>query len=342
MGGTIGAVLASRGRRVLFVDRDEDHLKAMRERGLRITGPITGLHVPAEVAHPEEVQGRFPMVYLCVKAQHTREAMEQVEPHLLDQGAVVSIQNGLCEREISEVVGAGRTIGAFVNFGADYVEPGVVHWGGRGTVAVGELDGRTTRRVVGVHDNLLHFEPDALLTENIFGYLWSKLAYAALLFATALTDAPIADVLNEPEYRPLLRALAREVVAVAVVRGVVLERFDGFDPAAFHPGAPDEWAEESLDDLVIFNRRSAKTHSGIWRDLAVRKRPTEVDAQLGPVVRLGRDVRVMTPLVERLILQIRQIEWGKRTQSWRNLEELRTGGPDWDSRPPELGEELNL
>ena len=45
--------------------------------------------------------------------------------------------------------------------------------------------------------------------------------------------------------------------------------------------------EFSLDALVAHNRRSAKSHSGIWRDLAVRKRPTEVDAQLGIVVTLG-------------------------------------------------------
>lgn len=343
MGGSIGGVLAREGRRVLFVDKDEDHLRAMRDRGLRITGPITGIHLKeVEAVHPDEVQGHFPTIYLCVKSHHTAGAMKQVAPHLMDRGAVVSVQNGLCEREIAEVVGVGRTVGAFVNFGADYLEPGVIHWGGRGAVVVGELDGRSTRRVTEIHRDLLVFEPEAVLTDNIFGYLWSKLAYASLLFATALTDAPIADVLNEEEFRPLLRALAREVVAVAVVRGVTLEAFDGFDPAAFHPGAPDEWAEDSLDDLVIFNRRSAKSHSGIWRDLAIRRRPTEVDAQLGPVVQLGREVRVMTPLLERLILQIRQIEWGKRTQSWRNLDELRTGGPDWEESPWELEDDLNL
>ncbi|NIR78397.1 MAG: ketopantoate reductase family protein, partial [Gemmatimonadetes bacterium] len=52
-------------------------------------------------------------------------------------GAVVSIQNGLCELEIAAAVGPGRTVGAFVNFGADVLEPGVIHWGGRGAVVVG-------------------------------------------------------------------------------------------------------------------------------------------------------------------------------------------------------------
>jgi len=342
MGGSIGGVLAAAGHRVLFVDKDPDHVAAMNEVGLRVTGPVRGVQTRVEAVLPEELQGTFPTIFLCVKGQHTREATEQLAPHLQDPGAVVSIQNGLCELEISEIVGAGRTVGAFVNFGADYMEPGIVHQGGRGAVVVGELDGRTTRRVQGIYELLKIFEPDAVLTDNIYGYLWAKLAYASLLFATAVTDASIADVLNEQEFRPLLTALAREVVAVATVRGIDLEAFDGFDPVAFHPGAPAEWGESSLDDLVVFNRRSAKTHSGIWRDLAVRKRTTEVDAQLGALVQLGREVRVMTPLTERLILQIHEIEWGKRTLSWTNLEELRTGGPDWEEGNWELVDHLNL
>jgi len=323
MGGTIGGVLVREGNRVLFVDRVEEHVRAMRERGLRITGPRAEFCVEVVAAHSEEVEGRFPLIFLCVTAHHTREAMLALAPHLTETGAVVSIQNGLCELEIAEVVGPERTIGAFVNFGADYLEPGVIHWGGRGAVVVGELDGRGSPRIRSIHQTLRVFEPNAVLSANIFGYLWGKLAYAALLFATALTDDPIAEVLAKPEFRPLLTALAREVVAVAEARRVRLEGFDGFDPSAFRPTAPWDRAEASLDDLVAFNRRSAKTHSGIWRDLAVRKRPTEVDAQLGPVVRLGREMGVATPLIEGVIRQIHEIEAGRRTMDWENLEELR-------------------
>ncbi|MGD8867048.1 MAG: 2-dehydropantoate 2-reductase [Gemmatimonadales bacterium] len=323
MGGTIGGVLAREGQPLVFVDRAKDHVRAMNERGLRITGPLADFSVSVKATDPDDLQGMFETLFLCVKSHHTRQALAQLEPHLADDGAVVSIQNGLCEAEIAAALGPDRTVGAFVNFGADYLEPGVIHWGGRGAVVVGELDGQTTPRVRAIHRLLRRFEPDARLTGNIFGYLWGKLAYAALLFATALTDGSIADVLAAREHRPVLIALAREVVAVAEARDVALEGFDGFDPEAFRSAVSDERAEASLDDLVTFNRRSAKTHSGIWRDLAVRKRPTEVDAQLGAVVRLAREVGVRTPLTERLVGQIHEIERGKRERSWSNLEELR-------------------
>ena len=80
--------------------------------------------------------------------------------------------------------------------------------------------------------------------------------------------------------------------------------------------------ERSLDALVAHNRRSAKSHSGIWRDLAVRKRPTEVDAQLGIVVTLGAEAGVATPLTARLVELIHEIERGARPQSLETLDAL--------------------
>jgi 2-dehydropantoate 2-reductase len=322
MGGSIGAALVEAGEEVLFVDRDKAHVEAMSRWGLRIEGPVAETRVSVDATLPDRLTGAFSTVFLCVKAQHTREAMQEVRSHLEDGGAVVSIQNGLCELEIAEVVGRRRTIGAFVNFGADYLEPGVIHRGNRGAVVVGELDGQETERVKRIHGLLRIFEPGAILTDNVFGYLWGKLAYAALLFGTALTDDPIADVLDSREHRPLLCAMAGEVVRIAEARRVRLQGFDGFDPDAFRPGGSDRAADESLDQLVAFNRASAKTHSGIWRDLVVRKRPTEVEAQLGAVVRLGEEAGLKAPLLEALIRQIHEIEEGRRAMGWENLEEL--------------------
>lgn len=328
IGGTLGAHFVDAGRDVVLVDTAVEHVEAMNDEGLRITGPVAELRVPVRAVLPEALSGRHRTILLCVKAHHTARAVDRLALRLADDGCVVSVQNGLNERLIAARVGEGRTVGCFVNFGADRIEPGVVHLGGRGAVVVGELDGRESPRARGLHDLLRTFEPDAVLTGNIGGYLWGKLAYGALLFATALTDAPIADVLDSEEHRPALVALAREVVRVADARGVEPEAFDGFDPAAYRPGSGDAAARESLDALVAFNRRSAKERTGIWRDLAVRKRKTEVDAQLAPVAELGADAGVGTPLVRRLVELIHEIEEGEREQGWPALDALAAGAVD--------------
>ncbi|HXD23277.1 MAG TPA: 2-dehydropantoate 2-reductase [Gemmatimonadaceae bacterium] len=322
IGGTMGAYLARAGHDVTMVDNVPEHVAAINSHGIRITGPVQEFTQRVSAFTPAEVTGAWDTIMLATKAHHTDDATRALRPHLGASGCVISVQNGLNELTIAKLVGAERTVGAFVNFGADYLEPGVILHGSRAAVVVGEIDGRITRRVSAIRDAWLDFDDRAIVTQNIWGYLWGKEAYGAMLFATALTNESIADALAMPAYRHLYKSLAAEILAVANARKVTPEAFDGFDPAAYLPSAPAGAAERSLDDLVTHNRRSAKTHSGIWRDLAVRKRPTEVDPQLGIVVQLGKESGVAAPLTERLVELIHEIELGTRPQSIGNLDAL--------------------
>ena len=322
IGGTIGAYLARAGHDVVFVDVVEEHVAAINERGLSITGPIDQFTVNAQAYNPESLAGEYETVLLCVKAQDTRAAAKSIAPYLSADGYIVSVQNGLNELVIKEIVGAERTVGAFVNFGADYMGPGTVLFGGRGAVVLGELDGAHTERIAALHSAFLDFDKNAIVTENIFGYLWGKLAYGAQLFVTALTNDSIADCLADPDYRDLYIAIAKEVLRVAAAKDITPQAFNGFDPNAFLPDAPMEVSVKSLDEMVAHNRKSAKTHSGIWRDLAVRKRRTEADAQLGPIVDAGKRSGVPTPLTTRLLELVHDIEDGIRPQERENLDLL--------------------
>jgi 2-dehydropantoate 2-reductase len=293
IGGTVGARLARDGHDVLFCDADRDHVEAINARGLSIEGPVEELHVHGRAVLPDELPDGLGTVLLAVKAHHTPAAMNAIAPRLAEDGCVVSLQNGINEPAIAAAVGEERVVGAFVNFGADYVAPGRVFLGGRGTFRIGELDGRQSERVA----TLVEQVEDAEATANVLGYLWAKQAYGALLFATAVSDLSIADALSDPGYRALFVALAAEVLDAAPVEP---EAFDGFDPADL---------EGSIERLVAFNRRSAKTHSGIYRDLA-RHRRTEVDAMLGGIDR---------PLVRQVTALIHAIEDGRRVCERANL-----------------------
>ena len=327
IGGTIGAHLARAGHDVTLVDRAQDHVAAMNTAGLRIEGPIAEFTVRVPTFIPDALAGEFEHVVLAVKAQDTEAAMRALAKHLSADGYVVSAQNGLNELVIKAIVGDARTMGCFVNFGADYLAPGVIQYAGRGAVVVGEIDGRVTPRVKELHRAFGDFDDRAVVTANIWGYLWGKLAYGAQLFATALTNDSIADALADPRYRHLYVEIAREVMRVAQTRGITPEGFNGFDPQAFAPDADRAMSERSLDEMVAFNRKSAKTHSGIWRDIAVRKRRTETDAQLGPIVTLGAEAGVPTPLIARLIELMHDVEDGRCAQSHETLDQLKAALP---------------
>ena len=78
-----------------------------------------------------------------------------------------------------------RTIGAFVNFGADWIAPGEILYSNRGAVVLGEIDGAFTARLRELHALLRIFDPDAIVSERVSSYLWGKLGYGSLLFAQA-------------------------------------------------------------------------------------------------------------------------------------------------------------
>jgi 2-dehydropantoate 2-reductase len=331
IGASLGAAFIGSGEEVVFVDAASDHVAAINARGLTITGPVAPRQVLARAFLPEEVAGTYRRCILAVKAHDTAAAVATLDQHVAAQGYVVSAQNGLNEEIIAARLGRERTIGCFVNFGADYLEPGVVLYGGRGAVVIGELEGVMTPRITELQVLFQTFEPAAIATTNIWGYLWAKLTYAALVFATALTNDSIADVLAEQAYRPMLTRLAREVVAVSRAEGIRLERFSGFDTSAFLPETTPAATARGFDEMVAFNSKSAKTHSGVWRDLAIRKRRTEVDTQLGPIVEAGRRHGIPTPVTAGVISRIHEIEAGRRSLGRASLEELEAITPESSS-----------
>ena len=322
IGGTVAAYLHRAGLDVTVVDANAAHVAAIRARGLAIAGPIETFTERIPSFTPAELSGTWPTIFLCVKALHTEAAARALAPHLPADGVVVSLQNGFNELVIADVVGRERTIGAFINFGADVLEPGVVHFGGRGAVVVGELDGRQTERLARVHAALLRFEPNAITTDNIWGYLWGKMGYGAILFATALTSDSIVSVLESRDHRAVLTALAREVMAVARASGVAPMGFNGYDPAAFGGGGSTAAIDASFDAMVAFNRRSAKTHTGVWRDIAVHHRKTEAEAQFAPILSLADRHGVPVPHLVRLVAVMREVESGARPQALDNLDAL--------------------
>jgi 2-dehydropantoate 2-reductase len=311
IGGTIGAHMIRSGHDVLLCDADPAHVDAINRQGLTISGPVENFTVQATAVLPADLPASLSRVAIAVKSHHTAAAAELLRGRLDPDGYVVSFQNGLTADTLAAVAGPGRVLVSLVNFAADWLEPGLIMQGNVGTFRVGEPGGGISDRVIELAEALPYAEP----TDNVMGFLWAKEAYGAMLYAGAVSDLSIADSLEDPRWRPLMLAVAREVLAQAPVRP---ERFDGFDPSDL---------EGSMARMVTFNRESAKSHSGIYRDLMVRKRKTEVDDLL-------RDLT--GPLTTFTGELIRAIERGERTCEVANLELLAAY-----ERAIRLGEPLN-
>jgi ketopantoate reductase len=111
IGGTVGAFLHDAGYDVTLVDVDAAHVRAINERGLRITG-IRGdrtFRVPA--LHRDDLRGPLSVTFLCVKGHFTEGAIRDLAPLIAPDGFVLSLQNGLNEAIIGRSIGEERTVG---------------------------------------------------------------------------------------------------------------------------------------------------------------------------------------------------------------------------------------
>jgi 2-dehydropantoate 2-reductase len=298
IGGTIGAHMFRAGHDITLCDADAEYVAAIKMNGLQIEGPVNEFTVNIPAITPDELPDTIDHAIVAVKSLHSASAAALLRDRLSPDGYVLTVQNGLTADALIDAVGADRVISSFVNFGADVMGPGRVMQGNIGTFRVGEISGgEITQRVRDLADAL----PYAEATDNVLGYLWGKEVYGAMMWAGAVSDLPIAETLAREAYKPLMIALAEEVLAQAPVK---VESFDGFVPDDLY---------DSLDRLAEFNRKSAKSHSGIYRDLMIRKRKTEVDE-------VHKDFQ--GPIFDRVVEMIHDIEQGRRTCEVKNLDEL--------------------
>ena len=130
----------------------------------------------------------------------------------------------------------------------------------------------------------------------------------------AVTDAELNDMFGSQEYRSLLTEFTSEVIRITEKQNTALERFDPFDPSRFMQDADQAAADSVFERIYEHRQGSAKKHSGMWRDIAVRKRKTEVETLLLPALATGKKISADMPLNTLLAELIRDLESGQRKQ----------------------------
>jgi 2-dehydropantoate 2-reductase len=281
VGGYFGGRLAEAGHEVWFVARGA-HLEALRRDGLRV-GSILGDFAVAPARAVEDVAAAGPAdaVLFAVKSWQTAAAARAVMPAVGPATSVVSFQNGAtAAEEIGAIVGIDHMLGGVCRILAFLAGPGrVAHAGIEPTVVVGELDGAASDRARGVLDAFRSCRGvTAVLADDIRRDIWTKFLFiAAVSGVGAVARVAAGRLRGVPETRALLAAAMREVEAVARARGVALA---------------DDVVAKALD---FVDRLPADATASMQRDL-VEGRPSELEAQSGAVVRLGRRLGVPTPV----------------------------------------------
>jgi 2-dehydropantoate 2-reductase len=310
--------MARNGVDVTFVEQSDEHLDAIRRDGLQIDG-IDSFTVRPPVLRPHELRGPVDLVIVAVKTQHTASALDLVEPHLTPESIVVPLQNGISALWIAERIGQQRTIPTSITTNNFYTSPGHLTYNRKGAVHVGESDGRVTPRVEEIV-KLLAYAYDAQSSENVWGFIWAKMVAGSMTFTTALVDAPMGAVLlKSDQHKHMFAHIGAETAAVAQARDVRLEPGDDLDPRGLLPGASEA---AMVREVERFAEHAMNVYSGVWRDIAVRRRRTEGDTLIGPVIDEGERLGQAMPLNRAMKRLLAEVEDAKRPQAWENLDEL--------------------
>jgi 2-dehydropantoate 2-reductase len=283
VGGYFGGRLAQAGQSVVFIARGA-HLQALRERGLRVESVAGDFAVsPVEATDDPSAAGAVDVVLLGVKAWQVPEAARALAPLLRDGGFVVPLQNGVeAADQLAEVVGDARVVGGLCRIVSFVAGPGHIrHAGAVPRVEFGERQGRAGTRVAALRAAFERCPGVSVGTPpDIEVALWEKFLFIAPFSGVAaVTRMPAGMVRSVPETRRLLEAATREVLALARARGVVLGDYAVARTLAYVDGLPEDATASMQRDIL-------------------EGRPSELEAQTGTIVRLGREAGVPVPANE--------------------------------------------
>ncbi len=297
-GGYFGGRLAENGEEVIFIARGAN-LDALRSAGLRVDSPNGDFSLAAVEAtdQPSEI-GAVDVVLVGVKAWQLLEAAQAMHPLIGEQTTVLPLQNGVeAADQLARVLGVEHVLGGTCKIISRLEAPGhIVHTGVDPFVALGELDNRNSDRVQQLVDAFERAGVGAQSPPDIHVAIWQKFQIMAPLSGVgAVTRVPIGIFRETPETRRMLEQAIREVESLARAQGIAL------------PG------DASAKTLAIIDGLPPEGTSSMQRDV-MASRPSELEAQNGAVVRLGRAAGLDTPVNSFIYRSLLPMELAARSE----------------------------
>lgn len=284
LAGLFGARLARAGARVTLVGSWPEALDAIARRGVRVDDASGSWSAPVAAARLGEDVEPASIVLVLVKSHQTRTIADHVARAVSAEGVVVTLQNGLGNRELlEETVGPGRVAVGVVTAGARVLAPGHVS-GQPGFVALGTRPAASPA-LTELAGLLLKAGFETELSADVERLIWRKLAVnCAINPLSVVRGTTNSALLDRQEDRDLLSRAAHEVERVARARGVQLAA----DPAA-----------------LVFEvaRRTGANRSSMLQDVE-RGAPTEIEALNGALVREARRLGIPAPVNEWLYHEV--------------------------------------
>ncbi|MBA2526291.1 MAG: 2-dehydropantoate 2-reductase [Pyrinomonadaceae bacterium] len=295
IGAFVGALLSRAGEDVMLIARGE-HLRAMREHGVRVRGAVGDFVAHPQVTDDLAAVGEVDVVMLTLKAHSLSEMAPRLSPLMGAETSVLAAQNGIPwwyfyrhggELEelhletidpdgiISRSIDPARVIGCVVYCSTITAEPGVIEHVEGSRFAIGEPDGTKSDRCRNIAKAFIRAGLRCPVRNDIRHDIWVKLlGSVAFNPISALSRATLVDLVQYPETRLLASQIMAEADKVAKRLGI--------DVAI------------SIEQRLVGAEKVGPHKTSMLQDVEAG-RPLELESIVGAVVELADKLGVPTP-----------------------------------------------
>lgn len=304
LGTIIGAFISQAGKQVDLIDAYIEHVDTLNQFGATITGAIER-NVPVNAITPNQMEGTYDLVFLLTKQTANKETLTQLLPYLHDESMVCTLQNGIPEYSVAEIIGQERTLGGAVRFGATWVKPGVSALTSdyqatkNFAFEIGELDGVIRPRLEVVREYLEcvgHTE----IRSDLLAIRYTKvLMNASFSGMSAALGCTFGEILNDPKAMVCLAFVVDECIKVAHAHGIQLISMSNYDFNSFELDNAQDIPSKMPLYRKIWGAHTALKAS-MLQDLEKGK-DTEIQYINGLICEKGRERNIPTPFNDKIV-----------------------------------------
>ena len=320
LGTVLGAYITKNGGEIDLINRNKAHVEALRTNGATINGTVE-MNVPVSALTPDEMSGEYDVILLLTKQLLNKEVVTFLKGHLAEDGVVVTLQNGLPEPGIAEIVGSNRTMGCVVEWGAALTAPGVCTLTSEVdslSFHMGKMDGITDEKFNEVK-NLLELMCPVHEESNLIGARWSKLLINATFSGLGtVVGGVFGDVSEVKAARKVAIRCMKECIDVGHAAGAEFAPVQGKNITAlfYYKGAIKRAIATMLIPIAMKKHRNIEP--SMLQDLKKGK-ACEIDAINGVVCEWGRKCGVKTPFNDKIVEIIKKCEKAELTPCAENI-----------------------
>lgn len=320
LGTVLGAYITKNGGKIDLINRNKAHVTALQEKGARIIGTVD-MTVPVTAYTPDEMTGKYDVILLMTKQLHNVEVVTMLKDFLTETGVIVTLQNGIPEPGIAEIVGANHTMGCTVEWGATLSAPGECTLTSKPeslSFHMGKMEGITDEQFKMVTD-LLELMCPVHAEDNLIGARWSKLLINATFSGLGtVVGGVFGDVSENKENREIAVRCMKECIDVGHAAGATFAPVQGKDITKlfYYKGALKKAFALFLMPIAMKKHRAIEP--SMLQDLKHDK-PCEIDAINGVVCDWGRKCNVPTPINDRIVEVVKKIQNGELKAESANI-----------------------